>query len=948
MDEKNYLSVDEMMAIIENDNIKIVSFDLFDTLLVRPSVMPRDIFFLLRKRVREAYNLDFVDLRFLAEEQLESKNAKLEEIWSYIAQKNKISIDIANNLMQEEIDLELSMLKSREDIKKIYEKAVELRKRIIVISDMYMPSEVLMEALRRNGYNDIQKIYVSCECKSRKETGELFDYVIEQEGINDYSEIVHIGDNYVSDFQIPIKKGIVALYYPSIWDIMLAKNTSYGSFFDKNYISEDPMMRVLISFSLLQMYNKEFDSKKFFGGSLKGFSYIYYAPLLVSIACDMGTNKEVQEKYEILNFASRDGYFPKIVYDILFGDEKFIPSRYIYVSRQALSYVTFSDFFDYFDNMKIGNEEYLLETFINCNIVDENTKKAITSKLTSAEKRLDLATNPIGCRKVLCKFKKMLNIAFAQQKKYAMEYYADSFLPDINSNRQLIFDTGYSGSVSLGLSSALDNAIKIDKYYLWQTEDNKILDLNRGTDTFFFFDTNVPVGLNIILEECFSPIEGSCLGFKRENGKVIPYLDEIDADESMKKDMDEICTSSIAYVKKFQTQFGKYIDAFVVRDRSMFEKMGYQGLLLSEYMELNLFRNIKFRDSNICGLPFSLSSKVFNIFEREKYYIQPFAGTEFRNPEVQLKNRNVEFLTNSNIGIHIHLYNMFLYEEILCYLKEFPFQFDLIITVTEKENVPIISKVYNQRILQQVNNVYIKVVENRGRDVAPWIIATKEFQEKYDYFCHIHAKVSKQYDGEFGNRWRKYLFDNLIGETAAKAIIHSFELDDQLGCVFPQFYGELAQICITNNIPLIGVDGEEKIINQLLKNMHIEKKFDRSDMLWSAGTMLWYRPSALKPLFEIELTVEDFPEEPISVGGTIAHAIERLIGVVAKAQGYKVKIYNLDVAEKRLRERVVEPLEQGVYIHQELGVKGALRKWVYKKFPNSIGNFVCGVLGLNK
>ena len=56
------------------------------------------------------------------------------------------------------------------------------------------------------------------------------------------------------------------------------------------------------------------------------------------------------------------------------------------------------------------------------------------------------------------------------------------------------------------------------------------------------------------------------------------------------------------------------------------------------------------------------------------------------------------------------------------------------------------------------------------------------------------------------------------------------------------------------------------------------------------GTMFWYRPEALKPLFDLNLTEQDFPEEPLPVDGTIAHAIERLPVYIAWSQGYDFRI----------------------------------------------------------
>lgn len=134
---------------------------------------------------------------------------------------------------------------------------------------------------------------------------------------------------------------------------------------------------------------------------------------------------------------------------------------------------------------------------------------------------------------------------------------------------------------------------------------------------------------------------------------------------------------------------------------------------------------------------------------------------------------------------------------------------------------------------------------------------------------------------------------NLLHPAAAADIFRLFSSDAQLGCVFPEYYCEISSIVLKNRTPLIGDYGEEGMINDMLSRIGISAMVNRSDMLYSAGTMLWYRSEALKPLFDMEFTFQDFAEEPIGVGGTLAHAIERMPSIVANISGYKSGIYNL-------------------------------------------------------
>ena len=47
------------------------------------------------------------------------------------------------------------------------------------------------------------------------------------------------------------------------------------------------------------------------------------------------------------------------------------------------------------------------------------------------------------------------------------------------------------------------------------------------------------------------------------------------------------------------------------------------------------------------------------------------------------------------------------------------------------------------------------------------------------------------------------------------------------------------------------------------------------------GTMFWARVEALRPLFNLGLTWQDYPSEPAPRDGTVLHALERLLPFVA-------------------------------------------------------------------
>jgi lipopolysaccharide biosynthesis protein len=80
-------------------------------------------------------------------------------------------------------------------------------------------------------------------------------------------------------------------------------------------------------------------------------------------------------------------------------------------------------------------------------------------------------------------------------------------------------------------------------------------------------------------------------------------------------------------------------------------------------------------------------------------------------------------------------------------------------------------------------------------------------------------------------------------------------------------------------------DSNRDLATALAERMGIEEPlpafFD-----FPIGSMFWARSEALKPLFELKLRWEDYPEEPLPEDGTILHAVERLLPFATRQAGY--------------------------------------------------------------
>lgn len=885
-----HYSIEEIKRIVTHDDIKVVSFDLFDTLLVRPSMRPRDIFYLLQNAVRRKYGLDFVELRMHAEEELGKENATLPEIWEHIRKKHALEAKTAEDLMAMELELETRLLTVRDEMLSVLHCAKEAGKRVIVTSDMYIGGQALLGILKAKGIEAVEAVYVSCDYGKRKDTGELYGLVAEKERLSSPAQIAHIGDNFQSDYQKALEVGVTGIYYPSIWEDMYGAGRPWEPVLGEN-CTEDPYMRLLVSYSMFHAYlskGRELGEARCFT-DVEDLAAMYLGNVTVAAALELMNSKDIQTGYDRISFAARDGFLPMKVYDLLSADTDALPSHYLYASRQALSYTSYTDYFDYYDNIQWSLTwlPYTLENYIKLTIVDNDVKETLLAAMSEAEKSIDLSKDSCAARKVLLRFKKPLNQHFLTQRQLAERYYADQFKSD--AARYLIFDLGYSGSVSLGLMKAGLKEKYFDKYYIYEAPFNKQRDKEYGTKTICL--TGEFVGeLDVVLEECFSPPEGSCLGFADSGDGVIPVKGDFTPDKEMLETLERMHTRCIKHAEGFKALFAPYFDCFRFTDKTILSKIGYHALVYSPYMELSLLKPIRFADTLSGGVPIELSKKVYDSFAFSNLYPTVFSGTQYMNPENWLEIRR-SVVVKGKIGIHLHLHYLFLLEEFIGYLRDFPADFDLIITTTQPQSIDAI-RLHCTVGLPRLKKLVVLPVENRGRDVGPWLVATKPYQNDYDLFCHLHGKASAEYTDGTGQKWRRYLFDNLISHNAAADIIELFAQNEDLGCVFPDYFDCIAQIHINNSIIPIGEYGEPQMIEHMMQQMHIDRLFSRDDMLYSAGTMLWYRPDALKPLFDIGFTMDDFPPEPTPVGETIMHAIERVPGLVCAERGYKTAIFN--------------------------------------------------------
>jgi len=298
------------------DKHEVISFDIFDTMLLRPFSKPTDIFWYIEKVLKIS---GFALARIGIEEELRknlngAEEVLLSEIYDKIPEYSK--------LMNIELEYEEKLLYPNKEIQDIFNTVVNLKKKIIIISDIYLPEVFIARILKAKGYGNYNRLYVSSTFGKVKWTGNLFRAVFNDLHILP-KKILHIGDNFHSDCEMANSLNMNAVFYPKVIDRYL-KNNPYRIKF-----SEVDMDSCVYSALLMQIANR---SRFGYSGYWHKFGYELAGPICYAytkyIAKEAASHPEVTD----IAFVARDGYLLKKIYDQLFADKN-IRTHYIYAPR---------------------------------------------------------------------------------------------------------------------------------------------------------------------------------------------------------------------------------------------------------------------------------------------------------------------------------------------------------------------------------------------------------------------------------------------------------------------------------------------------------------------------------------------------------------------------------------------------------------------------------------
>ena len=568
-------NLEKLKRNITNPEIEVVSFDIFDTLIVRPVWNHVDVFIFMDEYFRMITNIqtgiNFSKIRIDAESNLRKRvcndakqDVTLDEIYKEIQNKIHLENTIIEKLKRKEQELEKRFCIARKTAKEIYELALYLNKKVICISDMYLPIDVIQEILRKNNY-EIENIYLSSEIKLTKHTGDLYEYVKKQLKVEP-NKILHIGDNYYSDYENSKKHGYNAEFLPKAIDVFGNENitNALGVLFSKNI----PMwqntvnglnflgIRCMLAASANYYFDnpyRTFNNETDFNADPNLIGYHALGMHLFGIA-NWLIKETKNENLDKIIFCARDGYWAMRAYQVLKKAYKEVPEeKYLYVSRRALIPITLNNRLDFYKLSElIDIYKYTPKTILKY-------IKNILSNLPELEN--ECKKNGIEYNKKFEDKEEFYNYIDLILKKFYDEKKHETILnklkqyfSDIFNGNSAVFDIGYSAKPEMYLSKLCEKTI--NTYFINISNDeayehSKIGDFELKT----YFDYR-PAITGVVRESLMSTSDPSCIGYDiAENGDVTPIFEENKADYLQRFVFDAMQNKAIEFIEKIVDTF---------------------------------------------------------------------------------------------------------------------------------------------------------------------------------------------------------------------------------------------------------------------------------------------------------------------------------------------------------------------------------------------------------
>lgn len=421
----------------------VITFDIFDTLILRPFSRPADLFFFVGM---ELSYLNFAQIREETEQEARrlkyartgSCEVTFEEIWKLLSRRTGID---PKRGMEAEWKTELRFCTGNPYFRDVLKILRARGKTLAAASDMYYGRERLRTLLEKTGMGTFAEVFSSSQQGASKADGSLFPVI--RKTFGEGKRYAHVGDSRRSDVEMGRRRGFRTFWYPNIQE--------KGNRFRPGDMSAitGSMYRGLVN---LRLYG----SRRVYP-ILYEFGYMYGGILILGY-CRFIHDFARERRLDKILFLARDGEVVKAVYDRLYPGED---TAYVLWSRSAALKLSAGfdrqDFFRRFLYHK-ANQGYTLAEIFGSMDLSHLLKNFCLKTHRERDTVLDgrLADQ---CREYLTDCWDRVLEAYKPQREAAGIYFGE-LLKDCG--RAAAVDVGWAGSGALALAALLDREWAMD------------------------------------------------------------------------------------------------------------------------------------------------------------------------------------------------------------------------------------------------------------------------------------------------------------------------------------------------------------------------------------------------------------------------------------------------------------------------------------------------------
>ena len=507
---------DLLQKVIRKD---VISVDLFDTLLLRLVHKPTDIFRVIEENFQKK---GFWEARTSAEikarEFSSSKNISevtLEEIYTYIADEFK-------NLISEEIATEIENIVLNPEIAALLNWATMMQKKIVFLSDMYLPQETISKILKQFEFNFEFQLILSSHHRTSKADGTSYDLLKEISGSP--NTILHIGDSEWSDVLMANKAGIDSFHYKRPGD-RLIDELNLGKYFlefTSNFQSLE-LSRFLAIATIKRIREgwRTITTEDFLGTWLLG-------PISIALLEWLESELTNQDK-EHIYFLGRDFYgLHQVAKRHKYFAEGTMSLKYLNASRRSWVFPflpnTLSD--EVFRDSEYFEVRHFLSFFSLSEQHKDDIYVSLSEKKIHSVSRSNLST-------VFSSYPSILN-SLEEERKALVRYWEDMGLLD--EAPPTLADLGWSGSIVNSLNSyrvSLGLRPAQAKFFGHFASSLPLENFNG-----FIIENSTPEDLYLALRKQIDAFELMFTGqypqvkrFKEIGGSVVPEFEKLSPEE---------------------------------------------------------------------------------------------------------------------------------------------------------------------------------------------------------------------------------------------------------------------------------------------------------------------------------------------------------------------------------------------------------------------------------